>query len=851
MASKTQTSQESTPQATTQFTEFTLKEVLQDSNQIRIQGKAGDKVAAGHILWRKESERLTFIGRKVVAYEASNDNDIGSLITLDNTRGLIADDILVFKPKGQFDDFLNTGEVALEDTYLYDDTLPVSVNGTIAFKTGNTNESPLLKLQFNEPKNTWNVIGVRLVGYNQNNEPYNIYALASEGRLKQILESQTLEDVIMANIDKMFEENKAELELKLQEILDPLIKAETAKIPSLVEQEIKKNIDEIIEREINEKIDESISSVIREEIETELPKYNFKDKGAYKRGNSKWTGILLRFNINASLNLNNNGHSVYRRINCAGMGEEWQSVSAEAGKEQDPKIKAFFDDLEPYKSVQRLEIMYEDLNKLVGNEVYSKSSYNLFKKKHDEQWGKYWNGSFIDVENLDVINNRQSSWFAPFKKCHYIDTLFYLNGNRNIIYQVKCVGEEPFSVDLREYFPNATQIEYESSNIPRLGIYPFAPDDEAENKFSVDSQLHPAFYDAWNTNNEPLLPEEFKELDYIYMCCFLGSLGNVDRSVWTNAAGGKTQMLESKPRQYNYYTRDQQIGYMNIMGDNPRIGNVDRSVWTNAAGGKTQMLESKPRQYNYYTRDQQIGYMNIMGDNPRIGVNIRDMPEMYMQLFELMVEIELVKRNLNLWQTINTHGVTYSGEYLYRQQNKIWAYNASENIYGNNKLYWRGVGLVGYNRVCGSASDSSCNYYVALPFTHRKIINVGQKLNDPQMIKVGSMWHKYNRVCGSASDSSCNYYVALPFTHRKIINVGQKLNDPQMIKVGSMWHKDQHTSSLYIPPLFKNNKKDVKLHQNFINNVWYDAASAYFGPLHRADFDTADANWAWVSRPCI
>lgn len=757
MASKTQTSQESTPQVTTQFTEFTLKEVLQDSNQIRIQGKAGDKVAAGHILWRKESERLTFTGRKVVAYEASNDNDTGSLITLDNTRGLTADDILVFKPKGQFDDFLNTGEVALEDTYLYDDTLPVSVNGTIAFKTGNTNESPLLKLQFNEPKNTWNVIGVRLVGYNQNNEPYNIYALASEGRLKQILESQTLEDVIMANIDKMFEENKAELELKLQEILDPLIKAETAKIPSLVEKEIKQNIDEIIEREINEKIDESISGVIREEIELELPKYNFKDKGAYKRGNSKWTGILLRFNINASLNPNNNGHSVYRRINCAGMGEEWQSVSAEAGKEQDSKIKAFFDDLEPYKSVERLEIMYEDLNKLVGNEVYSKSSYNLFKRKHQEQWGKYWNGSYIDVENIDMINNRQSSWFAPFKKCHYIDTLFYINGNRNIIYQVKAIGEEPFSVDLREYFPNATQIEYESSNIPRLGIYPFAPDNEAENKFSIDSQLHPAFYDAWNTNNEPLLPEEFKELDYIYMCCFLGSLGN-----------------------------------------------VDRSVWTNAAGGKTQMLESKPRQYNYYARDQQTGYMNIMGDNPRIGVNIRDMPEMYMQLFELMVEIELIKRNLNEWQTINTHGVTYSGEYLYRQQNKIWAYNGSENIYGNNKLYWRGVGLVGYNRVCGAASDSSQNYFCALPFTHRKIINVGQKLNDPQMIKVGQMWHK-----------------------------------------------DHHTSSLYIPPLFKNNKKDVKLHQNFINNVWYDAASAYFGPLDYAGFHTADAYWDRVSRPCI
>ena len=757
MASKTQTSQESTPQATTQFTEFTLKEVLQDSNQIRIQGKAGDKVAAGHILWRKESERLTFTGRKVVAYEANNDNDTGSLITLDNTRGLTADDILVFKPKGQFDDFLNTGEVALEDTYLYDDTLPVSVNGTIAFKTGNTNESPLLKLQFNEPKNTWNVIGVRLVGYNQNNEPYNIYALASEGRLKQILESQTLEDVIMANIDKMFEENKAELELKLQEILDPLIKAETAKIPSLVEQEIKKNIDEIIEREINEKIDESISSVIKEEIETELPKYNFKDKGAYKRGNDKWTGILLRFNINASLNPNNNGHSVYRRINCAGMGEEWQSVSAEAGKEQDSKIKAFFDDLEPYKSVERLEIMYEDLNKLVGNEVYSKSSYNLFKRKHQEQWGKYWNGSYIDVENIDMINNRQSSWFAPFKKCHYIDTLFYLNGNRNIIYQVKCVGEEPFSVDLREYFPNATQIEYESSNIPRLGIYSFAPDDEAENKFSVDSQLHPAFYDAWNTNNEPLLPEEFKELDYIYMCCFLGSLGN-----------------------------------------------VDRSVWTNAADGKIQMLESKPRQYNYYARDQQTSYMNIMGDNPRIGVNIRDMPEMYMQLFELMLEIEIVKRNLNYYQTINTHSVTYSGEYLYRQVNKIWAYNSSEAIYGNNKLYWRGVGLVGYNRVCGAASDSSQNYFCALPFTHRKIINVGQKLNDPQMIKVGQMWHK-----------------------------------------------DHHSSSLYIPPLFKNNKKDVKLHQNFINNVWYDAASAYFGPLDYADFHNAAADWARVSRPCI
>ena len=747
-------------QTTNQFTEFTLKEVLQDSNQIRIQGQAGDKIAKGHILWRKESDRLTFTGRKVVSYEASNDNDVGSLITLDNTRGLTAEDILVFKPKGQFDDFLNTGEVALEDTYLYDDTLPISVNGTIAFKTGNTNESPLLKLQFNEPKNTWNVIGVRLVGYNQNNEPYNIYALASEGRLKQILESQTLEDVIMANIDKMFEENKAELELKLQEILDPLIKAETAKIPALVEKEIKDNIDEIIEREINEKIDEAIGGIIKENIEAELPKYNFKDKGAYKRGSTKWTGILLRYNMlghgDKSMNPNTNGHSVYRRINCAGLGEEWQSVAAEAGKEQDPKIKAFFDDLEPYKSVQRLEIMYEDLNKLVGNEVYSKSSYNLFKKKHDEQWGKYWNGSFIDVENLDVINNRQSSWFAPFKKCHYIDTLFYLNGNRNIIYQVKCVGEEPFSVDLREYFPNATQVEYECSNIPRLGIYSFAPANEAENKFSIDSQLHPAFYDAWNTNNEPLLPEEFKELDYIYISCFLGSLGNVDKSVWTNA------------------------------------------------GSKTQFLESKPRQYNNYTRDQQSGYYGIMGDNPRIGVNFRDMPEMYMHIFELMLEIEVVKRSLNEWQTINTHGVTYSGEYLYRQVNKIWAYNGSENIYGNNKLYWRGVGLVGYNRVCGSASDSSCNYYVALPFTHRKIINVGQKLNDPQMIKVGSMWHK-----------------------------------------------NQHTSSLYIPPLFRNNKKDVKLHQDFHNNVWYDAASTYFEPLCDAGFYNADANWDRVSRPCI
>ena len=752
--------QEDQSQVSNQFTEFTLKEVLQDSNQIRIQGEAGDKVAKGHILWRKEGNRLTFTGRKVVSYESSDNNDVGSLITLDNTRGLTQEDILVFKTKSQFDDFLNTGEVALEHTYLYDDTLPISVNGTIAFKTGSTNDSPVLKLQFNEPKNTWNVIGVRLVGYNHNNEPYNIYALASEGRLKQILESQTLEDVVMANIDKMFEENKADLELKLQEILDPLIKVETDKIPALVEKEIKDNIDEIIEREINEKIDKNISGIIKENIETELPKYNFKDKGAYKRGNSKWTGILIRYNMRGhgdkSMNPNMNGDSIYRRINCAGLGEEWQSVSAEAGKDQDPKIKAFFDDLEPYKSVQRLEIMYEDLNKLVGNEVYSKTSYNLFKKKHDDQWGRYWNGSFIDVETLDVINNRQSSWFAPFKKCHYVDTLFYLNGNKNIIYQVKCVGEEPFSVDLREYFPNATQIEYECSNIPTLGIYSFAPSDEAENMFAVDSQLHPAFYDAWNTNNEPLLPEEFKELDYIYISCFLGSLGNVNKSVWTNA------------------------------------------------GSKTHFFESKPRHYNYYNLNQHNTYYGIMGDNPRVGVNFRAMPEMYKHIFEHMLEIELVKRSINEWQDIRTHGVTYSGEYLYRQINKIWAYNGSENIYGNNKLYWRGVGLVGYNRVCGSASDSSFNYFVALPFTHRKIINIGQKLNEPQMIKVGSMW-----------------------IH------------------------NQHTSSLYIPPLFLNNKKDVKLHQNFINNVWYSSHSAYFVPLGDAVFSGADVGWCGVSRPCI
>lgn len=739
------------------YTEFEIAEVLEASKQIRLRSQGGTDIEAGYIVWRKEEENHVFTGRKVVAYQASDDNDTGSLVTLDNTKGLVVGNTIVFKSKKDTDDFLNTGEIALEDTYLYDDTLPLSVNGTIAFKTGSTNESPLLKLQFNEPKNTWNVIGVRLVGYNQNNEPYNIYALASEGRLKQILESQTLEDVILANIDKLFEENKAELELKLQEILDPLIKAETAKIPELVQKEIEANIDEIIEREINEKIDEAIKDVVLKNVDEALPNYNYTDKGAYKRGSGAWTGIIKRWGVsNSNLNPRIGTKTLFRRINCGGLEEEWQSVAAYATKENS-KVKAFFDDLEPYKTMEKLEILYEDLNKLVGNEVYTKSTYELFKNKHQQQWGKYWNGSFIDVDSIDTINNRQSSWFVPFKKCHYIHTFFYLNGNKKVPYELQCVGEEPFSVNLKDYFPDAVSIEYECGEYPTLGINTFNPTDEAENRFLVDSHLHPAFYDGWNTSGEPLLPEEFKELDYIYMGCFNGSLGNVDRSVWTNSLSSKTKLLESKPKQYNFHNRDT---------DN--------------------------------------GYYNIIGDNPSIGVNMRPPTEYYTMLVELMMEIEIIYCNISEWATINTEGVTYSGELLYKEVNKMWAYSG-ESFYNNNKLFWRGYCRIGCQRVAGSWTNSSKDLFIAIPFTQRKLVNLTQNLGEPKMVKVGRM---------------------------QIHEGGKDLK-----------YK-------YMPPFFINSVAS-DFRGDIINNYHYAADVSNFNPLNGATFHGAGAAWYWVSRPCI
>lgn len=739
------------------YTEFTIHQVLEDTKQIRLASVAGADIEVGFIIWRKEGDNHVFVGRKVVAYNQADDDATGSLVTLDNTKGLITGDIVMFKTKKDTDDFLNTGEIALEDTYLYDDTLPLSVNGTIAFKTGNNSESPLLKLQFNEPKNLWSVIGVRLVGYNQNNEPYHVYALASEGKLKQILESQTLEDVILANIEKLFEENVAELELKLAEILEPIIKAETDKIPELVEKEIKDNIDEIIEREINEKIDDAIGDVVRENIESSLPDYNYTDKGAYLRGSTQWTGIIKRWGVsNSKLNPRIGTNTMFRRINCGGLEENWQSVAAYATTENS-KVKALFDDLEPYKTMERLEIMYEDLNKLVGNEVYTKSTYELFKNKHDQQWGKYFNGSFIDVDSIDTINARQSSWFVPFKKCHYIHTFFYINGNKKVPYEIQCVGEEPFSVNLKDYFPDAISIEYECGEYPTLGINTFDPADDAENRFMIDSHLHPAFYDGWNTNGEPLAPAEFKELDYIYMGCFNGSLGDVNKSIWTNSLSSKTKFLESKPREYNFHNRDT---------DN--------------------------------------GYYNIMGDNPKLGINMRPPTEFYGMLAELMMEIELVSKKLDEWTSINTEGVTYSGELLYKEVNKMWAYNG-QSFYNNNKLFWRGYCMIGNQRLAGSWTDASKNLFIAIPFTHRKLVNLTQNLGEPKMIKIGQM---------------------------------QPHQDGKDLRYK------------YLPPFF-NNSVSSDFRGDIIYNYWYAADVSYFNPLYRFGFVDGDADWYRVSRPCI
>lgn len=86
----------------------------------------------------------------------------------------------------------------IANTYHYNDPLPISTHGAICYKTGDSEDYPLIKLCFNASRKKWDVIGIRMTKYNKNNEPYDFYFLASDEQVDAYLNNLSLDNIVLS-----------------------------------------------------------------------------------------------------------------------------------------------------------------------------------------------------------------------------------------------------------------------------------------------------------------------------------------------------------------------------------------------------------------------------------------------------------------------------------------------------------------------------------------------------------------------------------------------------------------------------------------------------------------------------
>ena len=585
-------------------------------------------------------------------------------------------------------DFGYEGEV-LENTYHYDDTLPVSTNGTIAFKHGNTDEDPLIKLVFDGDLNRWQIVGVRIVRYNADNEPYNMYFLTSKGNLATTLNDMDLEDVIIELIQKLFDDNKQdytdEIKSLFNETVMPLIEEQMTNIPTMIENAITTEIENIIDQKLDEALLERYEALIEGIVEDTFDKNTFAHHSPYSEDTRpKWMGYLF-------LNSNTFGNTSYpdyynRRINTMGMEERWMVIHEDKLNDytnSDP-ITQLFDQVEPWKSMTRMEILLSDLKSIKGDNIYTTETYEKLLKNSNDRNSKNWLGQFMTAGSQTDIKNRESAWFCPIKKFYFIEVEIFPTGwdSTESIY-LYAAGEEEFSVDVSQYLPNITGMTLKYYVNEKCGWYEYRTDGQ----FTIYANLHPAFYNFYDDDLNIL--DTPRELDVIYYGAF-------DGATFTNTddiKGNSTYSWQILPKPF----------------------------LTTYVSGLTfaNMVSNK--------------CFSVYGSNPGTGVNIRPVTWEYFHAVYLLRNIERGSNATSRWkceyhkiQYKWAHTISYSSYtitngatwHLGDKSGIVWTTNG---YYSNN---YRGIeNFVNIHTMIGSCNLKDSKLYHQRPHSHRYVMN--------------------------------------------------------------------------------------------------------------------------------
>lgn len=482
----------------------------------------------------------------------------------------------------------------LENVYPYDYTLPLSVHGTIAYKKGDDDYSPLIKLVFDGKLQRWQVIGIKITKWNIDNEPYSIYYLATEGAVAQSLGNMSLEKVIVDMIDTLFIQEAPNMEKTITDLFDntinPLMQTELDNVPLYVRNSITDEIEKIMNEKIATMLSENFDELVENKVIDKLKENVFGRIEPYHKEKDipKWVGVILTEHPqNTTKNIEERYLS--RRINTNGIEEEWLSLKDVRINDftNNDELTKLFDSIEPYKSMDRMEIMYDDLKNIAGDSIYSKEIFERLMSQSLDKNNALWNGSFYSANETEIFN-RESAWFIPIKKCHYIDVEFTIN-NDDKRYMLKAVGEKEFEVDIKDYFPNATSIKLNYIKCEKVGLKEFYVDET-----KIASVVHPSFLNYYDMQCN-VMPYPL-ELDYIYV----GAFNDVSTKTTDDFSGSGTLNWFLAPKPFaNTYVKWLQM---------------------------KQMTQQKAK------------YM--FGMNPNIGVNMRHMSHNYQHLLMLMQTIE-------------------------------------------------------------------------------------------------------------------------------------------------------------------------------------------------------------------
>ena len=480
-------------------------------------------------------------------------------------------------------------EEILENTYHYDDTLPTSTGGTIAYKKGHSSEDPLIKLVFDGDAKRWRVVGCKMVNYNQNGEAYDLYFLASEGALQDSLEGMNLEQVIIDLIDNLFIQETPNMSATIENLFEttikPLLEAEYAKIPQMVQNAVDEEMEAILNQKIEEKLESTFGELIEEKVRENILNYNYGTIQPYHNNDiPKWTGIVVAENA-SPLNWDAMNYFV-KRINSCGIDEHWRSNDLDLppmnhNSNDDPLTK-LFNKIEPFATMDRMVIPLKEFANYNGDAIYSKESFQRLMSQSVDKTHKMWNGDYIgDTANFEKsIRDQAWAWFVPIKKAYYIDVIISIkpdedSATKNTTYLLKAVGSEPFKINLKDIFPNHSRFSLYSFVAPEIGYKEYVIDTSSGGAV-ISSQLHPCFLNYYDTQRNILTAP--LELEYRYLGAFQDTLMAIPNASQDIPAGINTAKYRAVPRPFaeamNYlnFKNTSEALYWHIYGDNPTTG---------------------------------------------------------------------------------------------------------------------------------------------------------------------------------------------------------------------------------------------------------------------------------------